>query len=217
MSADEAGRTEGVPPGAGAPVPVRGVADHLRTERLVLRRFEAADAGPLATYRSDPGTARYQGWSTPYPLVAAEAFVAEVATAEPGVPGTAFQYAIGRRAAPGLIGDVMLATGEDRRLVEVGVTLAPAARGSGLATEALTALLEHLFSAAGTHRVEARCDPRNTASRRVFERLGFRQEGHLVAAYWDEVEGWLDDVILAMLADDWRAARPADRSPGRQR
>jgi RimJ/RimL family protein N-acetyltransferase len=134
----------------------------------------------------------------------------------PGEHGTAFQYAVERRASPGLIGDVMLATGEDRRLVEVGVTLAPAARGEGLATEALTALLEHLFSAAGVHRVEARCDPRNTASRHVFERLGFRQEGHLVAAYWDEAEGWLDDVVLAMLAEDWRVARPADRSPGPQ-
>jgi RimJ/RimL family protein N-acetyltransferase len=207
----------GLAPAAVPSASARPFADHVVTERLVLRRFASADAGPLAAYRSDPGTARYQGWSTPYPLEAAEAFVAEVAAADPGVPGTAFQFAIEGRTSPGLIGDVMLATGEDRRLVEVGVTLAPAARGEGLATEALTALLEHLFADAGVHRVEARCDPRNTASRAVFERLGFRQEGHLVAAYWDEVEGWLDDVILAMLADDRRVARVADRaSPPRR-
>jgi RimJ/RimL family protein N-acetyltransferase len=190
------------------------VVDHLVTERLVLRRFEPADAGPLAAYRSDPGTARYQGWSAPYSTEAADAFVAEAAAADPGAPGTAFQYAIARRRSPGLIGDVMLATGEDPRLVEVGVTLAPTARGAGLATEALTALVDHLFGDGGVHRIEARCDPRNTPSRAVFQRLGFRQEGHLVAAYWDEVEGWLDDVILAALAEEWVAARPADRTSG---
>jgi RimJ/RimL family protein N-acetyltransferase len=213
LSDGDAGGSERVPTATARSPGRQVVADHLITERLVLRRFEPADAAPLAAYRSDPGTARYQGWSTPYSLEAAEAFVAEVAAADPGEPGTAFQYAIERGTSPGLVGDVMLATGEDRRLVEVGVTLAPAARGEGLAAEALTALIEHLFSDAGVHRVEARCDPRNTASRDVFERLGFRQEGHLVAAYWDEGEGWLDDVILAMLADDWRAARLADRAP----
>jgi aminoglycoside 6'-N-acetyltransferase len=191
----------------------RPVSDRLVTERLVLRRFVAVDAEPLADYRSDPTTARYQGWSTPYLLDAAEAFVAEVGAARPGEPGTAFQYALERRGTPELIGDVMLATGDDRRLVEVGVTLAPAARGAGLATEALTGLLHHLFADAGVHRVEARSDPRNTASLELFRRLGFRQEGHLVAAFWDEAEGWLDDVILAVLADEWRTARAADRRP----
>jgi RimJ/RimL family protein N-acetyltransferase len=200
-----------VAPAAVPPAPTRPFTDRLTTERLVLRRFELRDAPALARYRSDPGTARFQGWSVPYPLDAAETFAAEVHAAQPGEPGTAFQYALERRSVAGLIGDVMLATGDDPRLVELGVTLAPEVRGEGLATEALVALLEDLF-AAGVHRAEARCDPRNGASLALFERLDFRREGHLVAAYWDDEEGWLDEVILAVLAGEWRSARPAGRA-----
>jgi aminoglycoside 6'-N-acetyltransferase len=209
-SADGDGGGEAATPSEVPAAPTRPFTDHLVTERLVLRRFALPDPGPLAAYRSDPGSARYQGWSTPYPLQSAEAFVAEVGATRPGEPGTAFQYAIERRTAPGLIGDVMLATDDDPRLVEVGVTLAPSARGEGVASEALSALIQHLFADAGVHRVEARCDPRNAPSLALFRRLGFRQEGHLVAAYWDDDEGWLDEVILALLADDTGAARPAD-------
>ncbi|MEX1163143.1 MAG: GNAT family protein [Nitriliruptor sp.] len=173
----------------------------------MLRRFRADDAPALAAYRSDPGTARYQGWSVPYSVDQALTFIEAVGTDAPGTPDTAFQYALEPRDRPGLIGDVMLATGGDRRLVEVGVTLAPADRGDGLAAEAVTGLLDHVLAAGrGVHRVEARCDPRNLSSVALFERLGFRREGLLVAAYWSD-EGWTDDLILAVLADEWRAGR----------
>lgn len=199
-----------LPPDPTAPLPV---SDDLATERLRLRRFVAADAPAFAAYRSDPGTARWQSWATPYPLDLARTFAAEVGAETPGRPGSAFQYALERRAAPGLIGDVMLATGPDRRLVELGVTLAPQVRGQGLATEALDRLVDHLFTeVGGVQRIEARCDGRNTASIALFERLGFRREAHLVAAVWVKGE-WTDDVILAVLADEWRDVRRPRSAP----
>ena len=39
----------------------------LTTDRLVLRRFRAADQPTLAAYRGDPDVARYQSWSLPVP------------------------------------------------------------------------------------------------------------------------------------------------------
>jgi RimJ/RimL family protein N-acetyltransferase len=186
------------------------VTDHLATDRLLLRPFTAADAARLAAYRSDPDTARYQSWMTPYTLEQATAFVTEVTEEEPGTPGTAFQYAIERRDVPGLVGDVMLATGGDRRLVELGVTLAPEVRGHGYATEAIAALLDHLVTeVGGVHRIEARCDPRNVASVALWERLGFRREGQLVASVWTDDDGWTDDLVFAVLADEWTTVRPA--------
>jgi RimJ/RimL family protein N-acetyltransferase len=40
-------------------------------------------------------------------------------------------------------------------------------------------LLDYGFKALDLNRVEADIDPRNTASARVLEKLGFRQEGYM--------------------------------------
>jgi RimJ/RimL family protein N-acetyltransferase len=185
-------------------------ADRLTGPRLVLRRFTPADLDAFVAYRSDPDTARWQSWETPYDRELARTFVTEVAAEEPGVPGRAFQYALDRHGQVGLVGDVMLAIRGDRRLAEVGVTLAREARGEGLATEALTVLLDHvLLDPGGVHRVEARCDTRNVRSSALWLRLGFREEAHRLQAAWSKGE-WTDELEYGLLAEDWRA----DRRPG---
>jgi RimJ/RimL family protein N-acetyltransferase len=76
---------------------------------------------------------------------------------------------------------------EGTRRLEFGYRLVPAARGRGYATEAGRALLA---VAAGTFRGEllAMIDPRNTASTRVIDKLGF--------AFWRQavVDGFLDNL-----------------------
>ena len=59
--------------------------------------------------------------------------------------------------------------------------------------------------------------PRNTASRRVAEKVGFRHEGR--ALRYLKINGvWEDHDIYALTAEDWRAmqARPED-APARCR
>ena len=56
---------------------------------------------------------------------------------------------------------------------EVGYGLVPAARGRGLATEAVGALCAHLERAPGVLRLTAEALPGNSASLRVLHRLGF--------------------------------------------
>ena len=74
--------------------------------------------------------------------------------------------------------------------------------GRGLAHEALTALLNHAFGAMGLHRLEADIDPRNAASIRSVERLGFKLEGRLRERYFlaGEIQ---DSVIYGLLAPEW--------------
>jgi RimJ/RimL family protein N-acetyltransferase len=183
-------------------LPLRAELD---TPRLRLRRFEPADATAFAAYRSDPATATFQSWEAPFPLAAAEELLAVFASTHPGMPGDSHQYAIERRDGPGLIGDLMLKLDEDPRLAEVGFTLAPAHRGQGFATEAVRAVLDHVFEAGGVHRVEGRCDARNLASANVLRRAGFRLEGHLVEAV--HAKGcWTDDLVFAVLAREWPRA-----------
>ena len=49
--------------------------------------------------------------------------------------------------------------------------------GRGITTTAVALLADHCFSAGRLHRVEANIRPENAASRRVVEKLGFREEG----------------------------------------
>jgi aminoglycoside 6'-N-acetyltransferase len=175
----------------------------LTTARLVIRRFTLDDVPAFAAYRSDPEVARYQSWRAPYPEVAAQRFIESLLSSHPDQPGEWFQFALTRREDPAtLIGDLALGSMDEGRQAELGFTLAPAHQGAGYATEAVEALLDHLFTARGKHRVQAGCDARNARSARLLERVGFRLEGHLVESYWDGEE-WTDDLRFGLLRREW--------------
>jgi RimJ/RimL family protein N-acetyltransferase len=170
------------------------------TERLVLRRFRPADAATLAGYRSDPAIARYQSWDTPYSLEQARSAVAEAAAGDPDRPGW-FQYAVERTADRTHIGDVAVKLHDNRRQADIGYTLAAAHHGRGYATEAVRAVLDHLFRVRGLHKVSAECDARNVDSARLLDRLGFTREGHRREHTWIKGE-WTDDLLFGLLARD---------------
>jgi RimJ/RimL family protein N-acetyltransferase len=171
----------------------------VRTERVVLRRFAADDAEPLAAYRSDPDVARFQSWTAPVPLADAVRIVGEFAQGDPEAPGW-FQYAVDLDGV--LIGDLGLKLHENRMQAELGFTLAPAYQAHGYATEAVRGLLDHLFVERKLHRVSAECDARNTASARLLERVGFAREGLLRSNSWFKGE-WTDDVLFGVLRSDY--------------
>ncbi|HEY3438562.1 MAG TPA: GNAT family protein [Actinotalea sp.] len=203
--------------GSGAEAgPGTGLGDasftELRTARLVLRRFQEQDAATLAAYRSEPDVARYQGWDTPFTQEQAATFIAALHDAHPGTPGEWFQIAVCSAEDGRHLGDVAVHTdATDPGLARVGVTFAPEAQGHGYATEALTALLDHLFGVRGVRRVVADCDVRNTASAALLERVGFRHEALHRAASWWKGE-WTDEHVYALLAHEWPERRRADRA-----
>jgi len=86
---------------------------------------------------------------------------------------------------------------------EIGYWLTQAGQGKGLMTRAVAALLDHAFGPAGFHRVEIRCEPANTRSCGVPERLGFTLEG--TQRQLCEYDGrWIDHRVYAMLAEQWK-------------
>lgn len=180
---------------------------HLATPRLALRPMRLEDAADLAERRSDPETAAFQAWTPPYPLERAMALIEGlVALGEP-TTGEWFQFAVERRADGVVVGDVALRLDGDGHNGEIGFTLNPWARGNGYATEAAQAVLQYGFVERRLHRFEASLDPRNVASAKVLERLGFRLEGTLIESYWlgDVVT---DDARYGLLRSEWLTARP---------
>ena len=178
----------------------------LRTPRLTVRPMTLDDAADLAERRSDPETAQYQGWPTPYPLDRAVTLIAEMmARGGPGLGGWS-QFACVRSEDGVIVGDIALHLDQAGHNGEIGYTVHPWARGQGYATEASGAVLEYGFREWNLHRFEASLDPRNVASQRVLERLGFRHEGTLIESYWlgDVVS---NDARYGLLRREWEELR----------
>jgi RimJ/RimL family protein N-acetyltransferase len=120
---------------------------------------------------------------------------------------TSFRWGIARRTDDRIIGTcILFHLDEQNRRAEVGYVLGRADWGNGYIQEALTALLDYAFGPLGLHRIEAEIDPRNTASIRAVERLGFVREGILR-------ERWLvggeisDSLMMGLLRREWQARR----------
>ena len=110
------------------------------------------------------------------------------------------------------LGEMMLALGE-HRVGELGCCLAPAARGRGIATEALVALTDWAFAELGLGRVQVFVAPENVAALSLAERAGFRREG-VLRSYWEHGDGRLDVIVLARVAGDEALGRVVARLGG---
>lgn len=78
--------------------------------------------------------------------------------------------------------------------------------GKGYTPEALVLLFRVAFEDLHLHRVQISIIPRNTASRRVVEKVGLREEG--LAQRYLEINGtWEDHIRYAMTVEEWELRR----------
>jgi RimJ/RimL family protein N-acetyltransferase len=178
----------------------------LTTERLVLRETARRDADAVFAMESDPVAMRY--WSHPPMKDPSEAH--EAVERAMGFFGSrvALRWSITRPVENRLIGHVSLFNfSQQNRRAEIGYGLARAHWGQGIMREALTAVIDYAFGPLGLRRLEADTDPRNTASLRALEHLGFAREG-LLRERWQVGDEISDSALLGLLARDWHARRP---------
>ena len=177
----------------------------LTTEHLRLRPLVAADAPALLAAFSDPRVMRY--WSTsPWTgIEQAQAFIERSLEAQQS--GDALRLGIMRTGDGLLIGQCTLFSfSAQSRRAEIGYALRADAWGQGHMHEALCALLDHGFGEMQLNRIEADIDPRNAASARSLERLGFAREG-LLRERWIVAGEVSDTALYGLLACDWQARR----------
>jgi RimJ/RimL family protein N-acetyltransferase len=176
------------------------VAHHfsLETERLLLRPFAPGDFESLLAIQSRPDVARWLYWE------ARDADAVRAALEEKlGDSGLSFATVL--KSTGELIGDCSVFTvSDEHRQGEIGFVFHPGHHGCGYATEAARALLAFAFGECGFHRVIGRLEARNSASARVLERIGMRQEAHLVENEWVKGE-WQSERVYAILEHEWRA------------
>ena len=186
----------------------------LMTDRLLIRRFRAADGEAMHAYLGDPEVVHFE----PYDPLTPDECRHEAARRATD-PDFWAVCLLGGAGEAVLVGSLWLhpmpLPGETRRDAttwELGYVFGRAWWGRGFATEACRALVDRTF-ACGARRVEARCDPRNEASWRLLERLGMRREAHLVraATFGNDEDGqpvWHDAYVYAVLHDGWSGTPP---------
>jgi ribosomal-protein-alanine N-acetyltransferase len=88
----------------------------------------------------------------------------------------------------------------------VGYWVDEACAGRGYCPEAVVVVARHCFEDLALHRLQISIIPRNSASRRVVEKLQIRDEG--VAVRYLEINGtWEDHIRFAITAEEWAERR----------
>lgn len=173
----------------------------LRTERLVLRPHQPADAEAFVAAWAD------EEWTSlllTRTLNRAEVHEMVRRRAERDDP--ALVTLLVETHDGTAVGDVMLhLQGTGLTEGEIGWTVLPQHGGRGYATEAARAVLALAFEHYGLRRVVANLDVRNERSAALCERLGMRREVHRVADFWSKGR-WTSSYEYALAREDWRAA-----------
>ena len=179
-----------------------------RTERLSIRPCEPADLRSVFETRSQPEIAQ---WMPSHPT-SYEDFVLRQ-----GRSG-AMDRCLVLELAGQVVGDLYLhvddawaqaevAEPAKDAQAEIGWCLSPAHQGRGYATEAVTELARICVEDLGVRRLTAVAFADNTPSVRVMEKLGMQREALHRRESLHRDLGWVDSVVYALLAEDWRTER----------
>ena len=180
----------------------------LRGRRVTLRAIEQGDAPQLHAVFSDPVSMRH--WSDP-PHTALAQTEEMIASINRGFEDrSVLQWGIARNDDGRVLGTVTLLTAREQPRAELGYILGSEHWGQGLGGEAQRLAVDFAFSELNLHRLEADTDPRNLASVRSLERLGFRIEG-LQRERWLVAGERSDSLMMGLLASEWRATQPRSR------
>jgi RimJ/RimL family protein N-acetyltransferase len=169
----------------------------IETPRLILRGWRPDDFPPYAAMLADAETARFitfQGRS----LTEAEAWNDTAWLVGHWQLLGYGMFVVEERSTGAFLGRVGPIGPPRWPGLEIGWSLAPAARGKGYATEAARAAIGWSFDCLPLDRIVSVIHPNNVASRKVAERLGERLTDALFTPFRDPCHVW------ELRREDWR-------------
>jgi ribosomal-protein-alanine N-acetyltransferase len=162
---------------------------------FVLRPFQEDDFAAARTLQQDPAAAR---WVPALPGADGAGVVGFYE--ECRRDGGLLHLVIADRVNNAYLGEMMLAPSE-HGVGEVGCCVVPAARGRGVATEALRLLTDWSFTTLGLGRVQVFVATENTPALALAEAAGFEREG-VLRSYWEIDAERVDAVVLARIREN---------------
>ena len=176
--------------------------NNLETQRLIIRRFAAEDWKDLHEYLSDEEVVKFE----PYGVFTEEQCKSEAAWRAK----QEFFWAVCLKENNKVIGNIYFNQEEPKEFMtwEIGYVFNPKYWGNGYATEACEVFLKNAFEKLKAHRVVAMCNPENSASWRLLERIKMRREGYFPkkAFFKRDEKGmpiWHDCYAYGILAEEW--------------
>ncbi|KAF2027323.1 acyl-CoA N-acyltransferase [Setomelanomma holmii] len=180
----------------------------IRTERLLLREFVSDDAdGYYELERlGTKDNARYQDWA-PRTRKQARELVLENLKSQAVSPRRVWELVVLREGRMvGRVGARLAKSGDEEDDVkdegqqmlhfDLWFSFLPAVQGQGFGTEAMIAFIDELVNRKSGEKVELEieCDPRNTGSWKLAERLGFEKYS-LAEKAWESKGEWVDSLV----------------------
>jgi len=178
-------------------------AMELRGERIVLREFQMSDWTAIHRVTSHTEVCRYQPWG-PSTEEETRAYMQMVMQAVADGPRRDCTLAAELPDTGDDIGYASLwLRSTEFRCGEIGFFLHPDWWGQGLGDEIARLLLASAFDDFHLHRMYATCDPRNSGSARLLEKVGMSREGRLRHTMLIR-DGWRDSDVYAILEHEWK-------------
>ncbi|MDR0936099.1 MAG: GNAT family N-acetyltransferase [Oscillospiraceae bacterium] len=176
----------------------------LKTKRLILRKFEIADAEAMyGNWAGDPEVTKYLTWQTHSGVEATKQLLSEWLL-EYSKPDH-YNWAIVLKTPGEPIGSISVVNVDDRvNYAEIGYCLGQNWWNKGYMTEALTAVIKFLFEQVGANRIAAVHDANNPISGKVMLKCGLKYEG-LHRQDGRNNQGICDLAEYAILAEDYFA------------
>jgi ribosomal-protein-alanine N-acetyltransferase len=188
---------------ATVPVEDRDWLPVLEGRHVMLRALRPSDARSLHGLLTAPEVARFVS----EPPATVEAFERFIVKANRQRSGKYICYAVTLKGNDTAIGMFQIRETEPGfQSAEWGFALGSAFWGTGVFKESAQLILQFVFQTLGVHRLEARAAVRNGRGGRALQKMGAVQEGVLRKSFVCNGQ-YLDQVLYAILKDDWRASR----------
>jgi ribosomal-protein-alanine N-acetyltransferase len=179
----------------------------IETERLILREITLDDLDWYMRHFSKREMVEGTGFPGPKDRKQAEEEMM-LYIIDLFAKGDGFRWGITLRGCDDLIGSCGFYkwTKTESYRAEIGYDLDPECWGSGIMTEALSAMIDFGFEKMGLNRVEAMIFLANERSVALVKRLGFTLEGVFRERLYKDGE-FADDACFALLRREWSLSR----------
>ena len=179
---------------------------NIETSRLILRRAIREDAEPMfRNWASDPEVTKFLTWPAHSNIAVSKMVIGS--WLQEYEKESYYQWMIVLKELDEPIGSISVVRQNDRvEEAEIGYCIGSQWWHKGIMTEALSAVIEYLFTEVGMNRVAARHDPNNPHSGGVMRKCGMKYEGTHRASDRNN-QGICDAAQYAMTRSDWEIPR----------
>ena len=154
-------------------------------------------------YASQPIVCQYQPWG-PNTEIDSKDFVKQVVEDAKLAPRSRYVFAVFDQENNQMIGSGEFNLRDPSNKVgEIAYIINPDFWGKGIATEVAKLLIEFGFKAFHLHRIYATCDPRNSGSIKVLEKIGMTKEGRMREDLSIQ-DRWRDSLLYSILEQEFR-------------